>query len=83
MRACDILDAVEKLEEEKKALEEKKEAALKQKQQTKEAFYRCKQKYCCGKEGGACVAADFKECSICHNILKSQCSKMYCRNKAG
>ena len=67
---------MEKLEE-KKVWEEKKGVAAKQRQQITEAFCTCKQKRCHEKEGRACAAAGFKECSFCNNILKNQAESMW------
>ena len=32
---------------------------------------------------GKCAASELKECSVCHNILKSQCGRRSCRDEAG
>ena len=82
VRANDIIKAAEKKSDEKKLKEEKKQTLLAKREEIKEKFYKCKQKCVCVKDG-KCNAFDFKECSVCHNILKSHCDKQACRNAAG
>ena len=82
MRATDITKAAEKIADEKKLKEEKKQALLAKREEIKEKFYKCKQKYVWAKDG-ICDAFDLKKCSVCHNILKSHCGKKACRNAAG
>ena len=50
MRANDIIKAAEKIADEKKLKEEKKQALLAKREEIKENFYKCKQKFLC-KEG--------------------------------
>ena len=83
VRANDIIKAAEKKSDEKKLKEEKKQTLLAKREEIKEKFYKCKQKCVCVKKDGKCNAFDFKECSVCHNILKSHCDKQACRNAAG
>ena len=45
MRASDIIKAAEKIADEKKLKEEKKQALLAKREEIKEKFYKCKQKY--------------------------------------
>ena len=45
MRANDIIKAAEKIADEKKLKEEKKQALLAKREEIKEKFYKCKQKY--------------------------------------
>ena len=47
------------------------------KQQSREAFYQCKLKCVCKEE--ICRASGLKECSSCHDILKSVCTKAGCK----
>ena len=80
MRASDIIKAAEKVAAEKEAKEMRKKALMEKKQNDKELFYRCKAKCSCE---GKCAASELKECSVCHDILKSQCGKRSCRDEAG
>ncbi|XP_065663558.1 uncharacterized protein LOC136085837 [Hydra vulgaris] len=59
-----------------KVVKQKEEEKKKHKLKEKELFYRCKLQCSCVEE---CLAKSLKECSQCHSILKSVCSKMACR----
>ena len=76
MEAQDVLSKVASLEGEKQKKICDSEEKEKHKLQEKELFYRCKLQCSCVKE---CLAKSLKECSQCHSILKSVCSKMACR----
>ena len=48
----------------------------------KGAFQRCKLKCLCG-ELKVCKATQLKECSVCFDVLKTQCHKKACKNNDG
>ena len=54
-----------------------KEERLEKKREERELFFRCKEQCVCTK--AKCDASGLKECSICHNILKSTCGKAACK----
>ena len=54
-----------------------KEAKKQRKQTMKEMYFRCKESCVCGSK--ICDAAQLKECSNCHDIMKSICSKNACK----
>ena len=47
----------------------------------KEALFRCKEK--CIFSGPTCEVINLKECSMCHNVLKSRCTKSLCQGENG
>ena len=72
--ALAIVDSLEQA----KAAKEKAVADKKlQRSKMSEVFFRCKSSCVCGKK--PCEAYGYKECSACHNILKTQCNKAPCR----
>lgn len=77
MEGKDVLQVVEDLKKKKEEKAQAKEAKNERKREQKELFYRCKEKCVCRKS--KCEAAGLKECPICHDILRSVCSKAACK----
>ena len=77
IRGSDILTAVEKLRSLEKERQEKREDQKDKKRLDMEAFLKCRDRCVCLQK--PCLAANLKQCSSCFNVLKSQCSKLACR----
>ena len=54
-------------------------------QKRKDSFFRCKVKCVCtsASASATCAAVKLKECSVCHNVLKSKCRKISCQGENG
>ena len=50
---------------------------MQKKKEVKKIFIKCKEKYVCTEN--ICKVKKLRECPKCHNILKSQYSKLACR----
>lgn len=79
MTANDALSAATQIKEARIEKEKKKVERMDQKKMRIEAFYRCKQKCQC--DSTPCDAFRLKECSLCNNILLTQCSR--CKSPGG
>ena len=77
LKATEVRALVEKKEQEEQAKKERKEELLLKKEESKEKFIRCKQT--CNCEADVCEAIGLQQCSVCKNVLKSQCSKKLCK----
>ena len=77
MQGKDMLQVVKSTSEEKSWNVEGKKAKKIQKLNDTAAFYKCKETCMCHKS--KCEASGFKECSSCHNVLRSICGKVGCR----
>ena len=71
-----ILEKIKELEIEEEVKKNEKIVKMQNKEAQKESFLKCKSTCCCGEE--ICNASGLQECSICKNVLKSQCNKMGC-----
>ena len=80
MEGKNVLKLVQDIKEQKEQKEKAKDERTEKKQMQKEAFYRCKERCVCE---GVCEARGLKQCSSCHNILKSVCTKAGCRDEGG
>ena len=76
MEANQVLEKVNRLEEERKAKEQKKEGKVKLKEIQKETFLKCQSKCVCGKKN--CAASGLKMCKVCERVLKSKCQQKVC-----
>ena len=76
MRASDILEKVK----ERNAIEteklQKKAAAAMHREKMQLAFNLCSE--ICPFETSECIITGLKQCSVCKNVIKSQCSKASC-----
>ena len=77
MKGRDILNTLKEMEEKKEKKRSEQDEAAQKKEEAKQAFLLCKEKCVCGEV--TCNAIAMKECSVCHNILKSTCSKASCK----
>ena len=77
MKGRDILATLRDIHDKKEQEKLAKEEAVQNKEEAKQAFYLCKTKCVCGE--AICKALEMKECSICHNVIKSACSKASCK----
>ena len=77
MKERDILDTVPDIHDKKEQERLRKEEAVQKRENAKQAFYLCKTKCFCGE--AICKAIQMKECSVCHNVIKSACSKASCK----
>ena len=75
MEGKKVLELTKKMHREKEEKEEARKSAAMKRQTSKEAFFRCKLECVCLRSSGKCDSASLKQCSVCHNILRSQCSK--------
>ena len=64
------------IEDEQQEKEKVREGTVIKKKQQKENFVRCKESCVCKEK--ICKAAGLKECSVCGDVMKSQCSKARC-----
>ena len=81
MEGKKILQTVSSIKEDKAKKEQDiKERKSKQQQQI-EAFYKWKKECTCGKN--VCASIKLRQCSCCHNVLKSTCGKASCRGETG
>ena len=81
MEGKQILERVSEIKKEKLEKEKAKENLKAEQQARTSAFYRCKTSCVC--EQVPCEAKGLQECSACHNILKSICSRVQCRDENG
>lgn len=77
MRAQDVIAKVQHIRKEKEKKAEANKQAAEKKECMKEAFIRCKEKCNCNQK--KCSATGLKQCPICKNVLKSNCSKSNCK----
>ena len=77
MRAQDILTQVKERNEEEKTKMKKKEERVVLAEKRKQAFTLYKEKCHCATP--VCIVAGFRQCSVCHDVLKSQCSMTGCK----
>jgi hypothetical protein len=77
MKAKRVLTVVEDIKNKKDQKTKEKQDAINKKEEVKEAFILCKVRCICREI--KCKAIGWKECSICHNIMRSVCSKVGCR----
>ena len=74
-----------KLAEEKQKAEEEalrmKEVKKLKKEEMKEVFHKCKLK--CGCMENVCKAIHLRQCPVCFDVMKSQCSKKGCKGDEG
>ena len=73
----DMLQVVKSIREEKSRNVEAKKANKNQKLNDRATFYKCKETCMCHKS--KCEASGLKECSSCHNVLRSIRGKVGCR----
>ena len=76
MRAVDMLMKVTERNAAEKVKEKKEDAAMK-KEELRLAFTICKESCHCS-NSPRCIISGFKQCSVCLDVLKSQCSKTLC-----
>ena len=76
-----ILETVSLIKEDKAKKEKANKERKSKLQQQIKTFYKCTEECTCGKN--VCAANKLRECSCCHNVLKSTCSKASCRGKTG
>ena len=76
-----ILELSREIEDGKKRKQAAKEDRKKNKEEQKQAFLRCKDECMC--KTRTCHAINLKQCSICHDILKSMCTKIACKGNDG
>lgn len=81
MEGKKILEKVSEIKEAKAKKEQLKKDKKSNQQQQIEAFFKCKDQCTCGKN--ICAASKLRECPCCHNVLKSICSKLSCRDESG
>ena len=62
-----------------KKLKNKADERLRQ----KETFILCNDNCRCSRPDGKCEAKNLKECSVCRQVLLSQCSQLACKGKDG
>ena len=80
MRAVDMLTKVAELMQNEEEKKEKKLNAAAIKQAKIDNFHLCREKCAC--EAKPCRAKHLKMCSICSDVLLSQCNKVKCREAA-
>ena len=83
MTAKGILNVVKEHNKKNEEKEKKKKESKERKQKATEMFLLCKEDCKCEKINGKCVAISLKQCTSCHSVLKSQCSKKACRAEDG
>ena len=76
LEGSEILQLREAAEAEKAKKEKMKDDKRKTKKEQKESFMRCKELCTC--KAHVCKASGFKECTVCGDIMKSQCTKGRC-----
>ena len=77
MRASDILTKVKERNAVEAAKLKKKNDAVKNREKMRLAFIIC-QGNCQCPTAPKCIIAGFKQCPVCLNVIKSQCSKLSC-----
>ena len=77
MTGKNVLQIVQSIKDKKDRELHERDAKVKQKDQEKEDFFRCKKECVCGNV--ICAAIKLKECPSCHNIMRSTCSKSGCK----
>ena len=83
MTAKDILSAVKENNKKNEENEKKKKDTKEMKQKESEMFILCKNQCKCEQPDGKCAAIGLKQCTVCHSVLKSQCTKKGCRTEDG
>ena len=75
------MSKVAEIKEAKDAKKRMQEQMKKDQQNRISIFHCCREKCTC--EARICKAKGLCECPLCHNILKSVCSRMLCRHEYG
>ena len=78
LRAKDILSKCEELEAEENEKKMLIAAEKEKKDEIKKDFLKCKDGCQCG-DSQECKAIGLKQCTVCFNVLKSQCNKANCK----
>ena len=81
LTAQNVIEKACEIKEKKNAAEMKKGEKMASKRQQLENFLRCKDVCVC--QEAKCVASGFKQCTSCHAVMKSNCSKMKCKSNDG
>ena len=81
MEGQDIIAKVAEIKESKEVKEMLKEKSKEDQQNRISAFHRCKIQCSCDSQ--PCQAKGLRECSQCHNILRSVCSRAQCKKEDG
>ena len=81
MEGKDVLSLALKITLDKELKEKSQKDAIQKKADSREAFFGCKEKCICS--GPTCEVIKLKECSVCHNVLKSRCAKVSCQGENG
>ena len=81
MEGKKILEKVSAIKKDKAKKEQAKKKRKYKQQQQAESFFKCKEECTFGKN--VCAATKLQECSCCHNVSKSTCSKASCRDEIG
>ena len=76
MEGNDILAVAKKIKEAKEMIENARKEAIKRKGDQNEQFFKCKENCACERP---CKAMKLKQCSMCGDVLKSNCSKSPCK----
>lgn len=77
MKANRILDLVKGIEDKKQEQAKTKEELAKKKDDARQTFLRCNAECVC--QQAKCMAIGLKQCPVCKDILKSNCSKGRCQ----
>ena len=77
MKGKKVLEISKQLKEKKDQEEKEKKEKVKLKEERRSAFLQCKEKCTCSKD--PCLATGLRQCSVCLNVQKSQCSKKNCK----
>ena len=67
------------MKQKKVEMENQKKEKVQLLERNKEAFIKCKDRCTCMKPGGKCFSLGLRQCSICKNVLNSQCGKLGCK----
>ena len=77
MTAKKAIEKVREIKEKKDEAESKRAKAKENKDKQFEAFVRCREECLC--KSVACQAKGLKQCPVCKNVMKSNCSKAKCK----
>ena len=81
MEGKKVLELTEQIKKQKADKDQARTLAQDKKRAELEAFFKCKDQCVCLKPSGKCNATKLKECTVCHNILHSVCSKASCKGE--
>ena len=81
MEGKDVLALAMKIKLDKEVKEQSQKEVIQKRNESKDAFFRCKERCVC--PSATCAVIKLKECSVCHNVLKSKCSKISCQGENG